>query len=33
MLGHQWLHLVEFRPIYNPKKNQKTKNKTKYQSM
>ena len=25
MLGYQWLHLVEFRPIYNPKK-QKQKN-------
>ena len=28
MLGYQWSHLVEFRPIYNPKK-QKTKQNTK----
>ena len=28
MLGYQWSHLVEFRPIYNPKKT-KTKQNTK----
>ena len=29
MLGYQWSHLVEFRPIYNPKKKKKTKQKKK----